>query len=155
MEIPQDELIQLILRYLPDLLRTSGKVAEEIKTIWSKLRTKERVAQAARDLVSNPDDPDAQAAFRFQLRKALAEDPSLAAELAALLPPREIRVTIVPPAPPERPRPFHNLPRPDYVRFVGRQRELAWLRQRLSPADRAWIMVLTGIGGVGKTALAL
>lgn len=53
------------------------------------------------------------------------------------------------------PRPYHNLPQPDYARFVGREREWAWLRQRLAPQDRAWQMALTGIGGVGKSALAL
>lgn len=59
------------------------------------------------------------------------------------------------PALPVRPRPYHNLPQPDYVRFVGREREREWLRQRLSPSDRAWVVILSGIGGVGKTALAL
>ncbi len=53
------------------------------------------------------------------------------------------------------PRPYHNLPHPDYSRFVGREKELAWLRQRLLPQDRAWLITLTGIGGVGKSALAL
>ncbi len=53
------------------------------------------------------------------------------------------------------PRPYHNLPQPTYTQFVGRDEELAWLRQRLSPADRAWQIAITGIGGVGKSALAL
>jgi hypothetical protein len=57
------------------------------------------------------------------------------------------------PAP--RPKPYHNLPRPDYTRFVGREAELTWLRQRLSSGDRAWQIAITGIGGVGKSALAL
>ncbi len=57
------------------------------------------------------------------------------------------------PAPHELP--YHNLPRPDYARFVGREAELAWLRNRLSPEDRAWQIAITGIGGVGKSALAL
>lgn len=52
-------------------------------------------------------------------------------------------------------KPYHNVPRPDYARFVGREKELDWLRQRLSPEDRAWQIALTGIGGVGKSALAL
>ena len=51
--------------------------------------------------------------------------------------------------------PYHNLFQPDYTRFVGRQNELEWLRQRLSPKDRAWQMVIAGIGGVGKSSLAL
>lgn len=52
------------------------------------------------------------------------------------------------------PRPYNNLPQPTYVRFVGRDAELAWLRERLSPTDRAWQIVINGIGGIGKTALA-
>src|SRR5207248_6881981 len=40
-------------------------------------------------------------------------------------------------------------------RFVGRQKQLDILHQRLSPNDRIWQIVITGIGGVGKTALAL
>jgi len=54
-----------------------------------------------------------------------------------------------------RSRPYHNLPRPDYSRFVGREEELSWIRQRLMPSDRSWQIVITGIGGVGKSALAL
>lgn len=50
--------------------------------------------------------------------------------------------------------PLHNLPQPSYVRFIGRDAELEWLRKRLSPNDRAWQLAITGIGGVGKSALA-
>ena len=53
------------------------------------------------------------------------------------------------------PRPYHNLPYGDYTSFVGREGERAWLRDCLSPTDRAWQIALTGIGGVGKSALAL
>ena len=52
-------------------------------------------------------------------------------------------------------KPYHNLPRPDYSRFVGRTSELNWIRQRLRPDDRAWQVAINGIGGVGKSALAL
>jgi LuxR family glucitol operon transcriptional activator len=75
-----------------------------------------------------------------QLTKGLARQALAAASIPAL---------------PVRPRPYHNLPQPDYARFVGREKEREWLRQRLSPQDRAWVVILSGIGGVGKTALAL
>ncbi len=54
-----------------------------------------------------------------------------------------------------RPRPYTNLPRPDFTTFIGRVEELSWIRQHLSPTDRAWQIAITGIGGVGKSALAL
>lgn len=50
---------------------------------------------------------------------------------------------------------LHNLPQPDYVHFVGRQKELDHLRKLLHPEDRIWSIVIDGIGGIGKTALAL
>ncbi|KUL37838.1 hypothetical protein ADL22_20510 [Streptomyces sp. NRRL F-4489] len=41
---------------------------------------------AVADLAAEPDDPDALAALRFQIRRALAADPALVQEIAALLP---------------------------------------------------------------------
>jgi hypothetical protein len=44
------------------------------------------VSAAVADLAQQPEDADRVAALRVQLRKALAADPGLAADLAALLP---------------------------------------------------------------------
>lgn len=55
----------------------------------------------------------------------------------------------------QSPLPYHNLPQPDYTNFVGRRKELDWLRQHLSPDDRVWQIAIAGIGGVGKSSLAL
>ncbi len=49
----------------------------------------------------------------------------------------------------------HNLPQPDYISFIGRKEELNKLRQLLHPNDRIWTVVIDGLGGIGKTALAL
>ncbi|MFN8454004.1 MAG: tetratricopeptide repeat protein [Anaerolineae bacterium] len=49
----------------------------------------------------------------------------------------------------------HNLPRPDYTRFVGRKAELKHIRQLLSPKTRHFVVTIDGIGGIGKSALAL
>jgi len=48
---------------------------------------KEAAREAAGDLAATPDDGDARAAFRLQVRKLLAADPELAEELARLLGP--------------------------------------------------------------------
>lgn len=60
--------------------------------------------------------------------------------------------------PPPRPAlPWHNLPQRAYPRFVGRQVELEKLAQLLLPHPRSrhFVITLDGIGGVGKSALAL
>lgn len=41
------------------------------------------------------------------------------------------------------------------VDFVGRENELKEILRALGPLDRAWIISLTGVGGIGKTELAL
>ena len=80
--------------YLPVLLteaaKASGKeVPEAAKAAWQviteRLRGKPAAAEALEDLRHTPDDPDAQAALRLQVRKLLATDEALAAQLADLL----------------------------------------------------------------------
>lgn len=51
--------------------------------------------------------------------------------------------------------PLHNLPPRDYERFVGRQSELGEVRRLLGPRSRAFVVTIDGIGGIGKSALAL
>src|SRR6185503_16542526 len=46
-----------------------------------------------------------------------------------------------------------NLPRRAF--FVGRGPEIARCLEALSPEDRGWGVTIDGIGGIGKTALAL
>jgi hypothetical protein len=58
---------------------------EQAKKLWSKLGGKieaDPMAQeAAKQLADEPDDAEAQAALTFRLRRLLADDPELAAEL--------------------------------------------------------------------------
>lgn len=51
--------------------------------------------------------------------------------------------------------PLHNLPPRDYEQFVGRQRELQEVRRLLHPKSRPYLVTVDGIGGIGKSALAL
>lgn len=48
-----------------------------------------------------------------------------------------------------------NLPRRQYNRLIGRDSELAEIRNFLSPRHRVGVVCISGGGGVGKTALAL
>lgn len=52
---------------------------------------------------------------------------------------------------------YHNLPQPDYGRFIGREKELAQVHSILRPYPHSQypIVVIDGIGGIGKSALAL
>ena len=141
-----DRAVNFFLRCLAEELWTLPG-AREVREIYS-LQFQSITAEAVR----------AQEALVRQQLEALT---TLSADLRAALGQlteamaRQLLAAPAVPALPTRPRPYHNLPQPDYVRFVGREKELAWLRQRLSPRDRAWVLVITGIGGVGKSALAL
>jgi Cdc6-like AAA superfamily ATPase len=53
------------------------------------------------------------------------------------------------------PKVYHNLPQPDYGQFVGREQELAKMYELLSPTNRHFLVTIDGIGGIGKSALAL
>ena len=86
---------------LPYLLKAGEKAAEETgkavaaqswewgKSLWSKLKpkveAKPEALEAAQDIAQSPDDQDAQAAFRRQLKKLLTEDESLAEEVSRWL----------------------------------------------------------------------
>lgn len=99
------EVVAFLAPFMPYLLqagqKAGGKALEEVgkkfggdaweraKTLWGKLRPKveEKPAaqEAAQDVADAPDDEDAQAALRLQLKKLLAEDEALAHEVAHLL----------------------------------------------------------------------
>lgn len=94
-------LVQLLSPFLPRLLGKASEVGarvggaavdaawEHSRRIWDKLRpavqAKPAATEAAADVAAAPDDADAQAALRLQLKKLLADDPALATELGSLL----------------------------------------------------------------------
>jgi hypothetical protein len=80
---------------LPVLLKVGegavGKIGENITDgIWKKLHSRlslrPAALEAANDAAAAPNDADAQAAFRRQVKKLFEEDPAFAQEIAALLP---------------------------------------------------------------------
>lgn len=68
--------------------KVADKTWESAKEIWAKLwpsvEAKAAALEAAQDVAQTPDDGDAQAALRRQLKKLLAEDDVLAKEIAQL-----------------------------------------------------------------------
>jgi tetratricopeptide (TPR) repeat protein len=58
-------------------------------------------------------------------------------------------------APLNKPKVYHNLPQPDYGQFIGREQELKRVHELLSPTSRHFVVTIDGIGGIGKSALAL
>jgi tetratricopeptide (TPR) repeat protein len=52
---------------------------------------------------------------------------------------------------------YQNLPQPDYGRFFGRESEMAHIRSILRPYPHSQypVVAIDGIGGIGKSALAL
>jgi len=86
-----------LIPLLPYLLKAGEKAAEETgktvageswewaKSLWTKLKPKVEAKPAAleavQDAAQSPEDQDAQAAFRQQLKKLLTEDQLLAEEV--------------------------------------------------------------------------
>jgi hypothetical protein len=96
-----DALTTLLAPALPFLLRGGTELVEEagktlgeegvalVRKLWGKLRSKVEekpaTAEAAVDVARAPEDADALAALRLQLRKLLEAEPVLTAELARLV----------------------------------------------------------------------
>jgi hypothetical protein len=96
-----DALTTFLAPAMPYLVSGGGELVEEagkklgeegvdlLKKLWAKLRPKVEekpaAAEAVQDVARAPEDADAQAALRLQLRKILEADSSLASEIAQLL----------------------------------------------------------------------
>jgi hypothetical protein len=75
------------------------------------------------------------------------------------LPPKELRgrvqVLTLPEKADIQKKEYCNLPHKNYNEFIGRKEKIAELMKRISPESRPYVHVIRGIGGVGKTALAV
>jgi len=94
-------LTTILVPLLPYLLKAGETAAEETgkavagqswewaKSLWTKLQPKVEAkpgaVEVAQDAALAPEDQDAQAAFRQQLKKLLTEDQSLAEEVSRWL----------------------------------------------------------------------
>lgn len=93
-------LVNFLAPYLPFLMGLGQKAVEKgaeavgeqgVKKLWDKLspkvQAKPAALEAAEDVAKDPEDPDAVAALRHQLKKILEapENADLAAEVAAIL----------------------------------------------------------------------
>ncbi|MFE0424937.1 hypothetical protein [Streptomyces sp. NPDC058953] len=57
-----------------------------VQRLWSREDSRAGLEQAIEEVAENPQDEDAQAALRIQVRRILREDAELAAELAQVVP---------------------------------------------------------------------
>ena len=104
------QLLAFLAPFLPYLLKMGEKAAEETgkklgaeawegaTALWTKLQPKVQAKPAAQEAVqeaaAHPEDEDAQAALRLQLRKLLAEDETLAGEVQRMLDTPAVRQVI-------------------------------------------------------------
>ena len=65
------------------------------------------------------------------------------------------QTVIVPPVQKQVKQNLHNLPNSGVAKFVGRDEDLKQLATQLQKADRVAISALMGMGGLGKSELAL
>ena len=66
--------------------KTGEKIPEWMESAWRKLATHPNIQEAAEDIVAAPQDEDALAALRLQIKKALEQNPVLTEEIKALMP---------------------------------------------------------------------
>jgi transketolase len=93
-------LTAFLAPFLPTLVKAGEKAVEKAadavsdeafkyaRALWEKLKpgvdAKPAAKEAAEEVAARPDDEDALAALRLQLRKLLEEDTRLAGDLAAI-----------------------------------------------------------------------
>ena len=131
----------LVTRLLASPAGLDSSLASALQTLAS---AQPRVRQALEDLAQAPGDADLQLILRTQVRRQALTDETLAAGLYELLASDQPAVDDI--APPPQP-----LAPPVVPDFVGRAEDLAYFGDILRTSHFA---VITGMAGVGKTALA-
>lgn len=106
-------VVAFLSPFLPYLVKAGEKAIEEAgkkfgaeaweqaQALWAKLRSKVQAKpaahRAAQDVAKAPNNEDARVVLRVQLKNLLAEDGTLAAEIARLMQarPREVASTVI------------------------------------------------------------
>jgi len=139
-----DRAVTFFLKCLAEELWT----LPELQGVYS-LQFQRMTAEAVRQQVElQKAQIQATAGLGVEIRQALLQLTDAIAE-RKLLPGPD---TLAFPVPPQV---YHNLPQPDYGTFVGREQEQAQIHRLLSPESRHFLVTIDGIGGIGKSALAL
>jgi hypothetical protein len=71
---------------------TVGLGRRLLKRLFGRDESRQVIEGAVVDVAAAPDDADTVAALRLQIRKALAADPALAAEIAGMLPAQSVHI---------------------------------------------------------------
>src|SRR5262249_32669715 len=135
------------------------------------VESKPAALEAVEDVKRSPGDREAVSNLAYQLRKILSEDRALAVQIGELTNSLKLDIdgdvtgsqfaigsgniqTIIHKAPrPSSPPALHQLPAPPGD-FIGREAELNELLAKIKEGG-VTISGLRGMGGIGKTALAL
>jgi tetratricopeptide (TPR) repeat protein len=136
-----DEAVQTFLRYLSEEVLYIPQLQPLYALAFQKMS-----AESSRDIAMNT------AALAESMRNLHVDLKELPQTLTA-----SAFSVIEEPSVHEHTLPWHNLPQRPYTHFVGREPELQKLIQLLLPYPRSrhFLVTLDGIGGVGKSALAL
>jgi hypothetical protein len=141
-----DRAVTVFLKCLAEELWT----LPELQGVYSLLFQR-TTAEAARQQVElQKAQLQATAGLRVDVRQALLQLTDAIAERERLPSPGM-------PASLPSSKVYHNLPNPDYGTFIGRQEELKQVHRILRPYPHSQhaLVTIDGIGGIGKSALAL
>jgi len=140
------------------IVEEGGKAA--LQRLWQTIcdrfapKDESRITETFQRLKEHPGDVRLQAELEARLVAKLTVDPGFRRELARLV--EEAGGYVAPSGPPTPPpTALHQLPA-DIADFAGRENEVTALREGAKQAKTApAILVVTGIGGSGKSALAI